>query len=78
MNIHDYFLAGYHGRTSEEPPYPSSPVYMAYQAGKWCREHGITALEIKAGRGYKMLVNRTLVLDYKKNDQNPVVTRLAR
>jgi len=76
MNTFDCFMAGYHGRTSEEPPYASSINGMAYQAGKWCREYKVVAQEIKPSRGYKMIVNRTYVLDFKRDSYSPDVTRV--
>ena len=69
--LQDYFNAGYDLRFSESPPYPSSPVSMAFNAGVYCRRHGIPAGEIKAGRGYKMIINRKYILDFKESDINP-------
>ena len=74
--LYDYMQAGYTGSTSQKPPYPSSPVYMAYMAGVWCRLNNIPPQEIKSGRGYKMIVNRRWSLNYKCDDNNPVVTQL--
>lgn len=76
MTIYDYFMAGYNLAMGQQPPYPSSTVYMAFYAGVWCRRHNLTAHEIKAGRGYKMIVNRQYSLDFKRNDQIPDVQRI--
>jgi hypothetical protein len=76
MELLEYAEAGYNKRFSEQPPYPTSPIFMAFQSGVWCREHGINVKEIRSGRGYKMIVNRTYALDWKKNDYQPDVTRI--
>ncbi|MFA5152259.1 MAG: hypothetical protein WC554_06870 [Clostridia bacterium] len=73
MTLNDYFQAGYHGMTSHEPPYPSSPVHMAYCCGVWCKEHNIVAYEIKASRGYTWIVNRTYKLSFKNSSTHPCV-----
>lgn len=49
----------------------SSPNDMAHQAGLWARRHNLLALEIKKLRGYKLLLNRRYVLDFKRDSQNP-------
>jgi hypothetical protein len=58
----DYAQAGHDGRTSEKPPYDSSPNGMAYSAGVWCRAHGIYPHEATQSRGYSIRINRDLVL----------------
>jgi len=73
----DYMKAGYNNQESDCPPYPSSTVYMAFMAGKWCRLHNVTPQEIKPGRGYKMIVNRTFSLDFKHNNTTPNVERIT-
>lgn len=74
-NIQKYFQAGYDGRSSERPPYGSSVTGMAFSCGVWCRANGITPHEIKPSRGYKWIINRTFVLDFKNDDYNPQVSR---
>lgn len=76
MEIYDYFQAGYAGRTSEQPPYASSTFGQAYQCGVWCRTHGHPAQEIKQSRGHTWIVNRSLKLNFKADDYNPIVTRI--
>ncbi len=75
MELQGYFEAGWNLRFSENPPYASSPVGMAFASGVWARRHSLPCGEIKAGRGYKMIVNREYILDYKDSDINPKVTR---
>ena len=75
-DLTEYIKAGYNNQDSACPPYPSSTVYMAFMAGKWCRLHGVTPQEIKPGRGYKMIVNRTFSLDFKSNNITPIVQRI--
>jgi len=78
MTLTDYLKAGYDNQDSSCPPYPTSTVYMAFMAGKWCRLHGVPPQEIKPGRGYKMIVNRDLSLDFKNNNTTPEVSRIIR
>jgi hypothetical protein len=75
--LEDYMNAGYNLEGSACPPYPSSTVYMAFMAGKWCRFNHITPKEIKPGRGYKMIVNRTFSLDFKHDNNIPNVERIT-
>jgi len=73
--LQKYFEAGYNMKFSENPPYASSPVGMAFAAGVYCARHFIPMGEIKAGRGYKMIVNRRYILDFKDSDINPTVSQ---
>ena len=74
MDLTQHALAAYDGRMSEQPAYDSSPAGMAFSAGLWARAKGILPEEVRAGRGYKMILNRDWVLDFK-NTGAPVVTR---
>jgi len=65
MNLTDYAQAGYDGRMSERPPYDSSPAGMAFAAGLWCRANGIYPEEATQGRGYRIRINRTIVVNCK-------------
>jgi hypothetical protein len=75
-NFMIYTLAGYNGRESERPAYPSSMVGMAFQCGVVCRKMGIFPQEIKPSRGYNWIVNRSYKFNFKDDDYNPIVKRL--
>jgi len=75
MNLIDYATAGYDARMSERPPYDSSLAGRAFTCGEWARQNGILPREVSPGRGHKMLLNRDFVLDFKRNDHVPDVTR---
>ena len=47
------------------PVYDSSPNGMAFRVGLWAREHGVVVSEVKAGRGYIYILNRTYKLNFK-------------
>lgn len=74
MTTYDYFMAGYQGMESLRPHYGSSNNGMAFTCGEWCRKNHITAMEIKASRGYKWIVNRRYILDFKTSDTDPKVS----
>ncbi len=74
MTLYDYAMAGFIGRESERPPYASSPAGMAFQAGVICRLRNINLHEIKQGRGYTWIINRTWVFNFKDSDINPRIT----
>lgn len=73
--LQQYFEAGYNLAFSETPAYRSSPVYMAFMSGVWAKKHFVPCGEIKAGRGYKMIVNSTYILDWKDSDVTPKVSQ---
>lgn len=73
--LQKYFEAGWNLNFSENPPYASSPIGLAFAAGVWARKHSLPCGEIKSSRGYKMIVNRDYILDFKDSDCNPNVTK---
>ena len=74
--LRDYAEAGYNGRESMRPSYPSSSDGMAFECGAWCKKHGVTLHEVKSGRGYTWIINQGYKLNFKKDSRNPEVTRL--
>ena len=70
-NSADY--AADHGTPS--PHLPSSNMDRAHRVGLWAREHGIIPLEVRPGRGHKLILNRDYVLDFGPNENVPVVSK---
>lgn len=57
------------------PAYDSSPNGLAFLAGLWAREHGIVVHEVRASRGYTLILNRDWRIDFKKSP--PSATRVT-
>lgn len=59
----------------ESPWLATSPLDAAHHAGLWARSKGIVPKELREGRGYKMILNRDLILDFKRDNKYPDVRR---
>ena len=59
---------------ADRPAYDSSPNGLAFRAGLWARDAGITVYDAKQGRGYTVIINR----QYRVNlaGKTPVITRI--
>ena len=56
----------------------SSDMDRAHRVGLWAKAHQIVPLEVKTGRGHKMILNRDYQFDFANDEKNPVVTKTAR
>ena len=54
----------------------SSAMDRAHRIGLWARTHRITPLEVKTGRGHKMILNRDYIFDFGKNEDVPEVSKV--